>query len=222
MVLVSSMSNLTICSRRKTTSFVYAYVLFELASHAHSCTHQPYRSCFHPTFYQVYHGRRSRTPFLRGRHYATKVQTSGSAATVASKWEYTSTSTDSSVKKVNVPLVNSSNISITNSANSSPNNSRAAITAAASSAATASTNHVVPPVVFSQVQPPHLMNNEVFLSQLSSNNTLVSQPTLEELILLRELQQQRERLQLMSLVQQINQIPPEDVLQLLLARQQQR
>ena len=66
------------------------------------------------------------------------------------------------------------------------------------------------------------MNNEVFLSQLSSNNTLVSQPTLEELILLRELQQQRERLQLMSLVQQINQIPPEDVLQLLLARQQQR
>ena len=66
------------------------------------------------------------------------------------------------------------------------------------------------------------MNNEVFLSQLSSNNTLVSQPTLEELILLRELQQQRERLQLMSLVQQMNQIPPEDVLQLLLARQQQR
>lgn len=96
MVLVSSMSNLTICSRRKTTSFVYAYVLFELASHAHSCTHQPYRSCFHPTFYQVYHGRRSRTPFLRGRHYATKVQTSGSAATVASKWEFTATSTYSS------------------------------------------------------------------------------------------------------------------------------
>ena len=98
MVLVSSMSNLTICSRRKTTSFVYAYVLFELASHAHSCTHHspPYRSCFHPTFYKVYHGRRSCTPFLRGRHYATKVQTSGSAATVASKWEFTATSTYSS------------------------------------------------------------------------------------------------------------------------------
>ena len=62
-------------------------------------------------------------------------------------------------------------------------------------------------------------NNEVFLPQLSS---VLSRSTLEELILLRELQQQRERLQLMSLVQQMNQIPPEDVLQLLLARQQQR
>ena len=91
MALVSSMSNLTIRSRRKTTSFVYAYVLFELASHhTHGCcTHHsaPYRSCFHPTFY---HGRKSRTPILRGRHYVTK------AATVASKWEFTETSTDTS------------------------------------------------------------------------------------------------------------------------------
>ena len=95
MVLVSSMSNLTICSRRKTTSFVYAYVLFELASHTQSCTHHspPHISCFHQTFYP---GGRSRTPFLRGRHYATKVPTSDSAATVASKWEFTATSTESS------------------------------------------------------------------------------------------------------------------------------
>ena len=95
MVLVSSMSNLTICSRRKTTSFVYAYVLFELASHTQSCTHHspPHISCFHQTFYP---GRRSRTPFLRGRHYTTKVPTSDSATVASKKWEFTGTSTESS------------------------------------------------------------------------------------------------------------------------------
>ena len=62
-------------------------------------------------------------------------------------------------------------------------------------------------------------NNEVFLPQLSS---VLSRSTLEELILLRELQEHRERLQLMSLVQRVNQIPPEDVLQLLLARRHHR